>query len=139
MDCDGSLDPHELALVVAPVADGRLDLCLGSREPVSRGAWPWHARIANRALALELRRRTGSGLSDLGPMRAMRREPLLALELQDRAFGWPLEMVLRANAVGWRIGEVPVAYRPRTGGESKVSGSLVGTWRAVRDMGALLR
>ena len=72
-------------------------------------------------------------------MRAARREALLALELQDRAFGWPLEMVLRADAAGWRIGEVPVAYRPRAGGTSKVSGSVAGTWRAARDMGALLR
>jgi hypothetical protein len=125
--------------VTAPVAGGSLDLCLGSRQPVGSGAWPWHARFANRLLALELRRRTGASLRDLGPMRAMRRESLLALELQDRAFGWPLEMVLRADAAGWRIGEVPVAYRPRSGGTSKVSGSVVGTWRAARDMGALLR
>ncbi len=139
MDCDGSLDPRELPEVTAPVAAGSLDLCLGSRQPVGRGAWPWHARLANRLLALELRRRTGATLRDLGPMRAARREPLLALELEDRAFGWPLEMVLRADAAGWRIGEVPVAYRPRGGGTSKVSGSVVGSWRAARDMGALLR
>ena len=65
---------------------------LGAR----RGAGPLHARIANRALALELRRRTGARLTDLGPMRAARREPLLALGVRDRRFGWPLEMVLRA-------------------------------------------
>ncbi len=72
-------------------------------------------------------------------MRAARREALLALGLRDRGFGWPLEMVLRAAAAGWRIGEVSVSYGPRDGGRSKVSGSVRGTWGAVRDMGALLR
>jgi glycosyltransferase involved in cell wall biosynthesis len=141
MDCDGSLDPAELSRVVDPVAAGELELCLGARfvEEGARGVWPWHARLANRALALELRRRCGVTLTDLGPMRAARRESLLALGLVDRAFGWPLEMVLRASACGWRVGEVPVSYRPRVGGRSKVSGSVTGTWRAARDMGALLR
>jgi glycosyltransferase involved in cell wall biosynthesis len=139
MDCDGSLDPAELPRVTDPVLDGSLELCLGARVPVGAGAWPWHARLANRALAVELRRRSGAVLTDLGPMRAARREALLALGLRDRAFGWPLEMVLRAASSGWRVGEVDVSYRPRVGGRSKVSGSVVGTWRAARDMGALLR
>ncbi len=139
MDCDGSFDPGELRRVSDPVSSGSLDLCLGARIRVKRAAWPWHARLANRALALELRRRCGVALSDLGPMRAARREELLALGLYDRGFGWPLEMVLRAAAAGWRIGEVSVSYGPRDGGRSKVSGSVRGTWGAVRDMGALLR
>ena len=86
MDCDGSLDPHELERVVAPVRAGAADLMLGARrsEP---GAWPLHARLANRALALELRRRSGLRLRDLGPMRAARREPLLALGIRDRRLG----------------------------------------------------
>ncbi len=139
MDCDGSLDPRELPAVVAPIQGGTLDLCLGARQPFGRGAWPWHARLANRALALELRRRTRAPLRDLGPMRCARREALIELGCSDRAFGWPLEMVLRAAAAGWRIGEVPVCYRPRSAGRSKVSGSVKGSARAVRDMGALLR
>ncbi len=137
MDCDGSLDPHELRLVADPVLDGAADLCLGARMP-EPGAWPWHARVANRVLAHELRRRTGAALTDLGPMRAARREPLLALALQDRGSGWPLEMVLRAAAENWRIAEVGVTYRARSGGRSKVSGSIRGTARAVRDMSAQL-
>ena len=139
MDCDGSLDPLELARVCDPVVGGRMDLCLGARSEVAAGAWPWHARLANRVLALEMRRRCGVALTDLGPMRAARRDPLIALGLRDRGFGWPLEMVLRAASTGWRVGEVPVSYGPRDGGRSKVSGSVVGTWRAVHDMGALLR
>ena len=138
MDCDGSLDPAQLPAVVDPVETGALDLCLGARVPVP-GAWPAHARLANRALALQLRRRAGVRLTDLGPMRCAGREPLLALELRDQAFGWPLEMVLRAAAADWRIGEAPVGYGPRAGGRSKVSGSVTGSLRAVRDMSAVLR
>jgi len=137
MDCDASFDPRELPLVADPVGAGAADLVLGARR--ARGAaWPLHARLANRALALELRRRTGARLSDLGPMRAARREPLLGLEIRDRRFGWPLEMVVRAAAAGWRIQEVPVAYLPREG-RSKVTGTLRGTARAARDMAAVLR
>ena len=139
MDGDGSLDPRQLDRVTVPVATRAVDLCLGARRPTSAGAWPWHARIANRALAFELRRRTRAAISDLGPMRAARREALLELDLTDRAFGWPLEMVLKAAAAQWRIGEAEVAYRPRAGGRSKVSGSVRGTYRATRDMGRLLR
>jgi glycosyltransferase involved in cell wall biosynthesis len=137
MDCDGSLDPTQLPLVSAPVADGELDLCLGARV-AQPGAWPWHARIANRLLALELRRRCGLALRDLGPMRAARREALLELDLRDRGFGWPLEMALKAAARRWRVGEVPVTYSPRVAGRSKVSGSVRGTVRATRDMASLL-
>jgi glycosyltransferase involved in cell wall biosynthesis len=137
MDCDGSLDPAELPLVADPIVGGELELCLGTRV-ADRGAWPWHARLANRALAFELRRRCDLRLSDLGPMRAARREALLSLDLRDRGFGWPLEMVLKAAAAGWRVGEVPVRYRARAAGRSKVSGSVRGTFRAARDMGALL-
>ena len=137
MDCDGSLDPAQLPWVTGPVTDGLADLCLGARMP-QPGAWPWHARAANRALAFELRRRTGTPLSDLGPMRAARRRGLLELGLADRGSGWPLEMVLSAAARSWRIREVGVTYRRRQGGRSKVSGSVLGTARAVRDMSALL-
>ena len=138
MDCDGSLDPGELHRVTDPVLSGAAELCLGARIP-EPGAWPWHARIANRVLASELRRRTRAPLTDLGPMRAARREALLELRLQDRSSGWPLEMVLRAVAESWRITEVGVTYRARSGGRSKVSGSVRGTVRAVRDMTAQLQ
>ena len=104
-----------------PGAGGEADLCSAPARPIARGAWPLHARAANRVLAVELRRRTGVQLRDLGPMRAARREALLALGLQDRRFGWPLEMVLRAAAAGWTIREVEVAYQPREG-RSKVTG-----------------
>ena len=137
MDCDGSLDPRQLPLVADPVLEGDADLVLGARRP-ERGAWPLHARIANRLLAAELRRRTGLPVRDLGPMRSARRAELLALGLRDRRSGWPLEMFLRAREAGWRIEEVDVAYRARSG-RSKVTGTARGTARAVRDMAAALR
>jgi glycosyltransferase involved in cell wall biosynthesis len=136
MDCDGSLDPGDLPRVAGPVESGHAELVLGTRI-AQRGAWPLHARLANRVLALELRRRTGIPLRDLGPMRAARREPLLALGIRDRRFGWPLEMVLRAADAGWRIAESDVPYRPRQG-RSKVTGTIRGTARTVRDMAAAL-
>jgi glycosyltransferase involved in cell wall biosynthesis len=137
MDCDASFDPRELPRVADPVAVGTADLVLGARRASERGAWPLHARAANRLLALELRRRTGVPLTDLGPMRAARREALLALGIQDRRFGWPLEMVLRASKAGWRLQEVPVTYLPRAG-RSKVTGTFKGTVRAIRDMASVL-
>ncbi|MCJ7670832.1 MAG: glycosyltransferase family 2 protein [Acidimicrobiia bacterium] len=137
MDCDASFDGQDLAVVAAPVLAGRADLVLGSRQALA-GAWPLHARMANRFLARRIARRTGVTLSDLGPIRAARRDPLIQLDLQDRRSGWPLEMVLRAAEAGWRIEEVPVAYRPRVG-RSKVTGTVRGTTRAVLDMARMLR
>ena len=136
MDCDGSFDPRELPRVAEPVDRGRFDLVLGARAPAP-GSWPAHARAANSLLAWELRRRAGVALRDLGPMRAARREALLRLGIEDRRFGWPLEMVLRAAAAGWRIDEVSVGYHPRQG-RSKVTGTVRGTLRAARDMAAVL-
>lgn len=137
-DADGSFDLGQLPLVTGPVLDGSADLVLGARRTTSRGAWPAHARLANRVLTLELRRRTGLRLTDLGPMRAASREGLLGLGLADRRSGWPLEMVLSAVAAGWRLQEVEVAYSPRIG-RSKVTGTVLGTARAVKDMAGALR
>ena len=135
MDCDGSLDPGELPAMVALLAGA--DLALGARRP-ERGAWPLHARLANRVLARELRRRTGLRLEDIGPMRAARRQPLLDLGIEDRRSGWPLEMVVRADAAGWRIAERGVPYARRSG-RSKVTGTVRGTIGAIADMSAILR
>src|SRR4051812_43734215 len=133
MACDASLDPQQLLLVTGPLLQGTADLVLGRRVATTREAWPLHARLGNAVLARELRRRTGATLRDLGPMRAAPRSMLLSLDLADRRFGYPLEMVLAASAAGWRIDEVEVDYRPRVG-RSKVTGSVRGTVRAVRDM-----
>ncbi|MEU1300497.1 glycosyltransferase family 2 protein [Streptomyces shenzhenensis] len=136
-DCDGSLDPALLVPFVREVRAGRADLVLGRRRPRGRGAWPAHARAGNVVLARLLRRRTGLRVHDLGPLRAARREPLLALGLTDRRSGYPLEMVVRAADAGWRVTEQDVPYLPRTGA-SKVTGTWRGTWHAVRDMRQVL-
>jgi glycosyltransferase involved in cell wall biosynthesis len=139
LDADGSLDPEQLPYVTDPVVAGQADLVLGRRRPTAAGAWPWHARAGNAALARRLRRRTGAALHDLGPMRAFRRGPMLDLAVTDRRFGYPLEVVLRAADAGWRIAEVDVDYGPRAAGtRSKVSGSVRGTIRAGRDMATVL-
>ncbi|HYB16926.1 MAG TPA: glycosyltransferase family 2 protein [Streptosporangiaceae bacterium] len=137
MDADASFDPGDLPSVAGPVLAGQADLVLGRRSVQGSGAWPLHARIGNRVLAAELRRRIGVPVRDLGPMRAARREALLALPMSDRRFGYPLEMVVRAAQAGWRIGEIDVPYYPRTG-KSKVTGTLGGTVRTVRDMRRVL-
>ena len=138
MDADGSLDPRELERVAVPVLEQEADLVLGARVATDRRSWPLHVRAANRVLANQIRRRCDVRLRDIGPMRAARREQLLALGLVDRRFGWPLEMVLRAGLSGWRICEVDVSYHPRRAGRSKVSGSVRGSLRAVRDMSEAL-
>ncbi|MCU1360988.1 MAG: glycosyltransferase [Ilumatobacteraceae bacterium] len=137
MDCDASLDPSALPLLAGYVERGECDLVLGSR--VARGgAWPLHARLANKVLAADVRRRTGLDIRDLGPMRVATRAGLIALGIQDRRSGWPLEMVLRAASNGWKVRDVPVEYSERSG-RSKVTGTVRGTVQAVGDMGRLLR
>ncbi|GAA0929295.1 glycosyltransferase family 2 protein [Pseudonocardia zijingensis] len=136
LDGDGSLDPAVLEPMATAVRDGRADLAVGRRVPRPR-AWPWHARVGNALIAALLRTR-GVPVHDIAPVRVGRRQALLDLGVADRAFGYPLELLLRAGAAGWRLHEVDVAYRPRAGGRSKVSGSVRGTARAVRDMGRLL-
>ena len=137
-DADASMDPRDLPRVVDPVESGAADLVLGRRRPTSRGAWPLHARVANRALAFLMRGATKLPLHDLGPMRAVRREAMIALDLGDRRSGYPLELVLRGHAEGWRILEVDSPYSPRIG-RSKVTGTIRGTYIAVLDMSRLLR
>jgi glycosyltransferase involved in cell wall biosynthesis len=139
MDADGSLDPADLPLVAGPVLAGAAQLGTARRRPVSRRAWPLHARAGNAVLARRIRRRTGLPVHDIGPMRAARRDALLGLDLRDRRFGYPLELLLAAARAGWRVAEVDVDYHPRAAGtRSKVSGNLAGTLRAVRDMSAVL-
>ncbi|GAA1862982.1 glycosyltransferase family 2 protein [Pseudonocardia ailaonensis] len=137
LDGDGSLDAGLLPQLADDVTSGRADLAVGRRIP-EPGSWPWHARAGNALIAAELRRR-GVAVHDIAPIRVARREALCGLGIADRAFGYPLELLLRAGEAGWRIVERPVRYSRRGGGRSKVSGSVSGTARAVRDMAGLLR
>ncbi|AEV85600.1 glycosyl hydrolase [Actinoplanes sp. SE50] len=139
IDADGSLDPAELPLLADRVRAGELDLACGRRRPTVPGAWPAHARLANAVLAHRIRRDTGLPVHDIAPARAARRDALLALDLRDRRFGYPLELLIGAARAGWRVAETDVSYRPRAAGtRSKVTGSVRGTLRAVHDMRAVL-
>ncbi|WP_250036398.1 glycosyltransferase family 2 protein [Paractinoplanes maris] len=139
MDADGSFDPAELPRLAGPVRTGPARLCVARRRPTTRRAWPPHARLGNALLAHRLRRTTGLDVHDIGPMRAARRDDLLSLGLRDRRFGYPLELLIAAARAGWTVTEVDVAYQPRAEGtRSKVSGTVRGTARAIRDMSAVL-
>lgn len=138
LDGDGSMDPADLPGLVALVRDGA-DLAVGRRRPVHARVWPWHARLGNRVVAARLRRKYGLPVHDIAAMRVARRSTMLSLgPLHDRS-GYPLELLVQASAAGWRVVERDIAYRPRAGGVSKVSGSILGTLRATMDFLAVLR
>ena len=139
MDGDGSFDARDLLPLLDEVASGRADLAVGRRRPVRRGVWPWHARLGNGLVVWWLRRRIGMAAHDIAPMRVCRRDALLALDVRDRRFGYPVELLQKATAAGWRVAERDVAYHPRAEGtRSKVSGSVRGTTRAARDFWRVL-
>ncbi len=139
IDGDGSMDPAELVALLEEVSAGRADLAVGRRRPSARGVWPWHARAGNALVLWWLRRRTGLPLRDIAPMRVARREDLLGLGVQDRRFGYPVELLQLAAHADWRFVEREIGYHPRAAGtRSKVSGSVLGTIRAARDFAAVL-
>ena len=132
IDADGSLDPADLPRLVAEVERGA-DLAIGRRRPVPGLRWPWVARLGTVLMSWRLRTRHGLPVHDIAPMRVARREALLTLGIADRRSGYPLELLVRAAAAGWRVVELDVSYGPRTGGKSKVSGSLRGSIIAILD------
>ncbi len=136
-DCDATIDPGYVTAAAALIRAGDADLVIARRRPTGRGAWSMTARVANAELARRVRRRTGATLRDVGPLRVARRRDLLALDLQDRRCGYPVETIVRAADAGWVIRAMDVPYGPRVG-RSKVTGTLRGNWRAVRDMSAVL-
>lgn len=142
MDGDGSDQPEDLPRLLAPLLAGEADLVLGSRtrgnpEP---GALLPQQVVGNAVAALLLRALYGVRVSDVGPFRAIRRRDLLALGMREMTYGWSVEMIARAAQRGLRLREVPVAWRKRAGGESKVSGNLRASVRAgARIIGAILR
>lgn len=133
MDGDGSFVPAELPSLLAPIRRGEADLVLGTRMQggMAAGAMPSHQRFGNRLVAWLLRLLYDLSLTDLGPYRAIRRDLLLALDMAERTYGWPVEMMVKAARHGARIQEVPVSYRPRRAGKSKVGGTVKGTFLAT--------
>lgn len=140
MDGDGSFDPAELLPLLAEVQHDRADIAVGRRRPTGRGTWPWHARLGNALVVAWLRRAIGMDAHDIAPMRVCRRQDLLDLDLRDRRFGYPVELLQAVTHAGWRVAERDVAYHPRAAGtRSKVSGSVRGTARTARDFAKVLR
>ncbi|MBA3336402.1 MAG: glycosyltransferase family 2 protein [Chloroflexia bacterium] len=142
MDGDRSDQPADLPKILAPLLAGEADLVIGSRT--RGGAEPGsllpQQRVGNWVAALLLRVLYGVRVTDIGPFRATRRDQLLALNMREMTYGWSVEMVARGARAGWRICEIPVSYRKRAGGESKVSGNVRASLRAgARITGAILR
>jgi glycosyltransferase involved in cell wall biosynthesis len=132
LDADGSFDANELTALVDPIERGEAELVLGSRLRGSRepGAMPLHGIIGNWLVAKVIGYLADIRLTDLGPFRAIKRQTLERLHLEERTYGWPSEMIVKAARLGVRIREVPVHYRRRHGGQSKVSGTWRGTFGA---------
>jgi glycosyltransferase involved in cell wall biosynthesis len=136
MDGDGS-DPGEQAgVLVEPIAAGRADLVVGSRVRGrrERGSLAPHQIAGNRLVAAILNRRYGLTLTDIGPFRAISAQLLSRLEMREMTYGWPTEMIRNAARARGRVIEVPVDYRRRRDGRSKVSGSARGSAAAAWQM-----
>jgi glycosyltransferase involved in cell wall biosynthesis len=132
MDGDGADDPRAIASLVGPLVEGRYDFVIGSRVRGTRekGSMGWHQVAAGYAFGLAVKSLYGTHYTDMCAFRAISRETLLALGMRELTYGWNLEMQMRAARAGLRILEIPVANRLRSGGKSKVAGSVRGTLRA---------
>ncbi len=133
MDADLSDDVASLPKLVEPIVSDQCDLVLGARVPQQReaGSTTLLQRFANRIFPVLIRAGWGYDYTDLGPFRAIRRSSLEAIGMRDRSFGWTIEMQIRAVELGLRIREIPVAYRRRRCGRSKISGTIGGVLRAA--------
>jgi glycosyltransferase involved in cell wall biosynthesis len=132
MDGDGSDYPEELPRLVAPIAAGEQDFVIASRARGARqpGSMAWHQLASGRIIGGAVGMLYGFRYTDMCAFRAIRRDALMALDMQEMTYGWNLEMQMKAARSGLRILEVPVAYANRAGGASKVAGSLRGSLRA---------
>ena len=132
LDADGSDDPEDLLQLLTPVRDGEADLVLGSRVAAAKssGAFTPQQAFGNWLATRLMRLLFGARYTDLGPFRVIRREALERLQMKDTNYGWTIEMQIKAHRAGLRIRELPVNYRKRIAGESKISGNFVGTLRA---------
>lgn len=128
LDADQSDDASRMPDLVAPILAGECDLVIGARAAELReaGSTTIPQQFANWLMPLMIRLGWGYRFTDLGPFRAIRRTSLDAIDMQDRAFGWTIEMQIRAVELGLRIREVPVAHRNRRHGKSKISGTIRG-------------
>jgi glycosyltransferase involved in cell wall biosynthesis len=133
MDGDGSDDPADLPMMLAPVQEGRADMVIGSRVSTraERGAIPPQARFGNWLVSGMIRILYGVRLSDIGSFRVLHCSALERLKMREMTFGWPVEMVVKAARARFRIVELPIHYRHRSAGRSKVAGTVVGSIKAA--------
>ncbi len=126
IDGDYSDFPDQLISVINPVASGSYDLAIGCRDGNNNVQLPLHQRLGNWMACCVIQLLHGCQFSDLGPMRCISRELLLALNMSDANYGWTTEMQLKAAIARAKIVQVPVSYRMRIG-QSKISGTLKGS------------
>jgi glycosyltransferase involved in cell wall biosynthesis len=133
MDGDGSDDPSDLPLMLRPISEGRADFVIGSRisERAEHGAVPPQARLGNWLVSRMIRLLYSVHLHDIGSFRAVRCSPLDALEMREMTYGWPVEMLVKAARAHYRIVELPIHYRHRSHGRSKVAGTIIGSVKAA--------
>jgi len=129
LDGDGSDCPEMMDRLVAPIIEGKSDFVIGSRTQGNReaGSMNFHQVIAGYTIGFILRVLYGVHSTDMGPFRAIRRDTLKRLNLREETYGFPLEMQMRAARAQVRTMEVPVDYRRRAGGQSKIAGSVRGS------------
>ncbi len=133
MDGDGSDDPADLPLILAPISEGRADFVIGSRvsKRAECGAVPLQARLGNWLVSRLIQMLYGACLHDIGSFRAIRSSLLATLNMREMTFGWPVEMLVKAARARYRIVEIPIHYRHRSHGRSKVAGTLTGSIKAA--------
>lgn len=129
MDADGSDDASEMPSLIEPIVRGEADLVIGARVRVERGALTPQQRFGNRLATVLIRLIYHHRYTDLGPFRVIRRSLLDRIAMQDRRYGWTVEMQIRALQLGAKVAEVPVSYRKRVG-KSKISGTVTGVIKA---------
>jgi glycosyltransferase involved in cell wall biosynthesis len=129
LDGDGSDCPEMMDRLVTPIIEGRADFVIGSRTRGKRepGSMNFHQVLAGYMIGFMLRVLYGVRSTDMGPFRAIRRDTLDRLNLREETYGWPLEMQMRAARARVRTMEVPVDYRRRAGGHSKIAGTVRGS------------
>ncbi len=133
MDGDGSDDPIDLPMMLRPISEGRADFVIGSRvgELAERGAVPAQARLGNWLVSCMIRLLYGVHLHDIGSFRVVRCSLLETIEMREMTYGWPVEMLVKAARAHYRIVELPVHYRHRSHGRSKVAGTITGSMKAA--------
>ena len=133
LDADGADDPSYIPQLYQSLRAEAADLVLGSRlaAGIAYGAMPWHQRAGNLLAVMLINQLYRCNLTDLSPMRAVKREKLATLGMREMTYGWPTEMIVKAARANWGIIEVPVIYRARVAGRSKISGTFHGTCLAA--------